>query len=141
MLVHTVILAAAQKLGIDSKTLRAFYNGERIKPTDTFVSRGMENGHEVDIYPERLGGKPVIYLYSPLDIDVSVTLSLTPEWRFSALYPLVPMTRIGEEHIQWNIRTHQDGSLTEKNTGLDVSYLFWEAEYVCSMSVCMDVIF
>ncbi|KAG1791958.1 uncharacterized protein BJ212DRAFT_1490797 [Suillus subaureus] len=30
--------------------------------------------------------------------------------------------------LEWNVRTHQDGSLTEHNSGLDVSYLFWEAE-------------
>lgn len=73
--------------------------------------------------------KPVIYLYSPVDIDASVKLSLSPEWRFSAIYPVVTPKQNGE-HIDWNVRTHQDGNLTEKNTGLEVSCLFWEAEYV-----------
>jgi len=78
--------------------------------------------------PPLLCRKPIIYLYSPADIDVSVNLSLSPEWRFSAIYPIATIKQNQGEHIQWNIRTHQDGSLTEKNTGLDVSYLFWEAE-------------
>ncbi|KAG1769327.1 hypothetical protein EDD22DRAFT_996130 [Suillus occidentalis] len=30
--------------------------------------------------------------------------------------------------FEWNVRTHGDGSLTEYNSGLDVAYLFWEAE-------------
>lgn len=74
--------------------------------------------------------KPVIYLYSPADIDVSVHLSLSPEWRFSVIYPVVNPKQNGGEHIEWNVRTHQDGNLTEKNTELEVSYLFWEAECV-----------
>jgi hypothetical protein len=48
--------------------------------------------------------KPVIYLYSPSDIDVSVKLSLIPEWSLSVIYPVVTT----ENH--------------------DVSYLFWESE-------------
>ncbi|KAG2345915.1 hypothetical protein BDR05DRAFT_1012181 [Suillus weaverae] len=71
--------------------------------------------------------KPVIYLYSPSDIDVSVKLSLIPEWSLSVIYPVVTTEDHGQ-HLEWNVRTHQDGSLTEDNSGLDVSYLFWEAE-------------
>ncbi|KAG1742153.1 hypothetical protein EDB19DRAFT_1907619 [Suillus lakei] len=74
-----------------------------------------------------LGKKPVIYIYSPSDIDVSVKLSLTPEWSLSVIYPVVT-TKDHGQHLEWNVRTHQDGSLTENNTGLDVAYLFWEAE-------------
>ncbi|KAG2037001.1 hypothetical protein BDR03DRAFT_399966 [Suillus americanus] len=71
--------------------------------------------------------KPVIYLYSPSDIDVSVKLSLIPEWSLSVIYPVVATEDHGQR-LEWNVRTHQDGSLTEHNSGLDVSYLFWEAE-------------
>ncbi|KAG1812599.1 uncharacterized protein BJ212DRAFT_1276757 [Suillus subaureus] len=75
----------------------------------------------------RLGKKPVIYLYLPFDIDVSVKLSLIPEWSLSVIYPIVATEGHGQR-LEWNVRTHQDGSLTEHNSGLDVSYLFWEAE-------------
>lgn len=88
----------------------------------------MEDGDTVYLRAEQLGGKPVIYLYSPSVIDASVKLALSPEWRFSAIYPVVATKRRGEELVEWNVRTHQDGSLTENNTGLDVAYLFWEAE-------------
>jgi hypothetical protein len=71
--------------------------------------------------------KPVIYLYSPSDIDVSVKLSLIPEWSLSVIYPVVTTENHGQR-LEWNVRTHQDGSPTEHNSGLDVSYLFWEAE-------------
>ncbi|KAJ6459121.1 hypothetical protein C8R47DRAFT_994807 [Mycena vitilis] len=90
----------------------------------------MEDGATIDILEDQAGGKPVIYVYSPTEIDVSVALTLIPEWDFSAIYPVVPTksspSNAGQS-IQWNVRTHLDGSLTERNTGLDVAYLFWEA--------------
>ncbi|KAJ7129884.1 hypothetical protein C8R43DRAFT_896591 [Mycena crocata] len=82
------------------------------------------------MFHEQRGGKPVIYLYSPMERDVSVALTLTPEWSFSAVYPVVPTKPLAPragERIQWNVRTHPNGNLTESNTGLDVAYLYWEA--------------
>ncbi|KAG1812600.1 uncharacterized protein BJ212DRAFT_1483207 [Suillus subaureus] len=94
-------------------------------------SYDIEDGDSDSFNPQAMlelrGRKPVIYLYSPSDIDVSVKLSLTPEWSLSAIYPIVA-TKDHGQHIEWNVRTHQDGSLTEHNSGLDVAYLFWEAE-------------
>ncbi|KAJ7452754.1 hypothetical protein B0H11DRAFT_2161447 [Mycena galericulata] len=83
----------------------------------------------VDIFCEQTGGKPVVYLFSPDVLEASVRFSLSPEWDLSVVYPVVPSKRGtgGGESIQWNVRTHPDGSLTELGTGLDVSYLFWEA--------------
>ncbi|KAG1851689.1 hypothetical protein F4604DRAFT_1959187 [Suillus subluteus] len=83
--------------------------------------------HDIRELAHVRGGKPVIYLYSPSDIDVSVKLSLVPEWSLSVIYPVVATQDHGQR-LEWNVRTHQDGSLTEHNSGLDVSYLFWEAE-------------
>ncbi|KAJ7493841.1 hypothetical protein FB451DRAFT_1491323 [Mycena latifolia] len=53
----------------------------------------------------------------------------TREWTLSAIYPVVPEKPAvgGGESVQWNVRTHTDGSLTERTIGLDVAYLFWEA--------------
>ena len=111
--------------------VRLLYQGSR--PLDrriTLRELGVRDGDEVDAFLEQIGGKPVIYLFSPEDIDATVALSLVPEWRFSALYPVVPVKQQdgGHEKTHWDIRTHSDGSLTEKITGLDVSYLFWEAQ-------------
>lgn len=80
----------------------------------------------------RRGKKPVIYFFSPEIIDVSVKLSLVPAWSFSSVYPIVPVetSKSGRETVQWNIRTRVDGNLTEVDTGMEVSYLFWEAESV-----------
>jgi hypothetical protein len=77
----------------------------------------------------RRGKKPVIYLFSPKDIDVAVKLSLVPMWSFSSVYPIVPVeTQSGTETVEWNVRTRIDGTLTELGTGMEISYLFWEAE-------------
>lgn len=73
--------------------------------------------------------KPVVYVFSPTEIDVQISLALSPEWSFSAVYPSVApkvLPRVGEQ-IQWNVRTRADGTLTETNVGVDVAYLFWEA--------------
>ncbi|KAG2031489.1 ubiquitin family protein [Suillus americanus] len=91
-------------------------------------SYDIEDGDLINFRMEQVGGKPVIYLYSPSDVDISVKLSLSPEWSFSAIYPFVTPKQEDGLHVEWNVRTHQDGNLTEKNSGLDVSYLFWEAK-------------
>ncbi|KAJ7699017.1 hypothetical protein B0H17DRAFT_1257989, partial [Mycena rosella] len=59
----------------------------------------------------------------------TVRLTLTREWDRSIIYPVAPAKRTpaGGESIQWDVRTHRDGSITEHTTGLDVAYLFWEA--------------
>ena len=80
------------------------------------------------------GRKPVIYLYPPSCIpDVIVELFLTSSWSFSAIYPL-PQTAIssGENKIPaqsltWEIEAEPDGTLVEKTSGVEVSYLYWEA--------------
>ncbi|KAG2746391.1 hypothetical protein P692DRAFT_20835970 [Suillus brevipes Sb2] len=90
-------------------------------------SYNIEDGDSINLPPRLLVKKPIIYLYSPSDIDVSVKLSLIPEWTLSVIYPVVA-TKDHGQHIEWNVRTHRDGSLTEYKSGLDVAYLFWEAE-------------
>ena len=74
------------------------------------------------------GGKPVIYLYAPSELTVSVKLSLVPQWSFSAIYPVVPIKYVKNEELEWKVCVKPNGELTELNTGLDVAYLFWEAQ-------------
>lgn len=59
----------------------------------TIASYGMEDGDEIWMRKEQIGGKPVIYLFPPSGstIGASVKLSLVPEWHFSAIYPIVPV--------------------------------------------------
>ncbi|KAJ7771528.1 hypothetical protein B0H16DRAFT_1306246 [Mycena metata] len=80
--------------------------------------------------------KPVIYLFAPDIIEtVSVKLSLIPAWSFSTIYPIVHIetSQSGRESVEWNVRTHLDGSLTEISTGIEVAYLFWEADVISNV--------
>ncbi|KAG2335782.1 hypothetical protein BDR05DRAFT_971431 [Suillus weaverae] len=126
--VQKLVEYVALKLGHCSTDYRAIFAGSRMDHNRSIGSYGVNKGDIIYIQTEQLGGKPVIYLYSPSDVDVSVKLSLSPEWSFSAIYPVVTPKQDNAQHIEWNVRTHQDGNLTEKNSGLDVSYLFWEAK-------------
>ncbi|KAF9061948.1 hypothetical protein BDP27DRAFT_1234272 [Rhodocollybia butyracea] len=96
----------------------------------------MEDGDIVNIYPEQTGGKPIIYIFPPTgqeEMDVSVSLSLIQQWKFSAIYPVVSVQpnqlekSIPGECVTLDVRMHRDQTMTEKSTGLTVSYLYWEA--------------
>jgi hypothetical protein len=112
-----------------SPSKQAIWGGQMMHKNRSIGSYNINDGDSIGLHKESSlrGGKPVIYLYSPSNIDVSVKLSLTPEWTLSVIYPVVP-TKDHGQHIEWHVRTHQDGSLTEHNSGLDVAYVFWEAE-------------
>jgi hypothetical protein len=78
--------------------------------------------------------KPVIYLYPPSRLpDVVVELLLTSSWSFSAVYPspqtAIPSgeTQIAAQSLTWAIEAEPDGRLVEKTTGVEVTYLYWEA--------------
>lgn len=60
--------------------------------------------------------KPVIYLYPEEETDVTVKVDLDGE--FICTYP--------EYNDGWEVTASPDGTLIEKNTGLEYSYLFWE---------------
>ena len=60
--------------------------------------------------------KPVIYLYPEEETDMTVKVDLDGE--FICTYP--------EYNDGWEVTASPDGTLIEKNTGLEYSYLFWE---------------
>ena len=79
------------------------------------------------------GRKPVIYLFPPSILpDVTVELLLTSTWSFSAVYP-PPQSSIPPDELKplqsltWAIAAEPSGTLVDKTTGTEVSYLFWEA--------------
>ncbi|KAJ1299332.1 hypothetical protein OPQ81_011860 [Rhizoctonia solani] len=75
------------------------------------------------------GGKPAIYLLSPEPIfAASVTVELSEVWDFSALYPVVDVSRMDKEvsRVTWNVGVDQDGYIVD-HTGTKYTYLYWEA--------------
>jgi hypothetical protein len=99
----------------------------------TFSDYGVTTGSIVQLEQEMRIAKPVIYLYPPSSLaDVTVDLALTSSCRFSAVYP-PPRTTIppGELHkalaLTWTVKAEPNGTLVDKTSGVEVSYLYWEA--------------
>ncbi|KAG1788638.1 uncharacterized protein HD556DRAFT_1217365, partial [Suillus plorans] len=122
-----VDVVARELVGSTQYNFKTTWGGSRLDHNRSIGSYNILNGDSISFVTEQVSGNPVIYLYSSSDVDVSVKLSLSPEWSFSAIYPIVALKQEHGQHVEWNVCTHQDGSLTERNSGLDVSYLFWEA--------------
>ncbi|KAF8603244.1 hypothetical protein BDV93DRAFT_544910 [Ceratobasidium sp. AG-I] len=119
---------------------RLLYDGNKVCGTQTVGSLGMWDGDDLDISVQQCGGKPVIYLFPPQSQrDVHVRLSLVDSWNFSALYPPTsikpgPTTspRLAQS-VSWTVDASPDGTLLDKGTNREVSYLFWEAHTVLDL--------
>lgn len=99
---------------------------EQWHEVDSILEVGLRDSDEINIRPLQVGGKSVIYLLPPSgkEIYALVKLSLLPEWRLSAIYPVVPINTLnaGDQALQWNVKASSDGTLLEKSTGLEVAY-------------------
>ncbi|RXW11894.1 hypothetical protein EST38_g13960 [Candolleomyces aberdarensis] len=107
-----------------------YYDLQELKNDRTLAEYGVRTGATirlVDYMPT--GKKPVIYIYPPVATRVSTKLSLVPEWEFSAIYPVVPAKTTPQgQALEWVVDASPNGILKDVNTGLEVSYLYWEAE-------------
>jgi hypothetical protein len=114
----------------------SYLNNER-----TFSDYGIISGDSILLNPNpirarrarRVLRKPVIYLFPPLSLpDVTVKLTLTSTWRFSVVHP-PPRATVppGEPHtaqsLTWAVAAEPSGMLIDKTSGMEVSYLYWEA--------------
>lgn len=115
---------------------RLMVGGQRVISSETILELDVEDGDELDVIQVQRGGKPVIYLYPAREVaEVNVQLSLVPSWSFSALYPSTPIqsSRLhgcegDAQTVSWAVSASPDGTLTDKASNLQVSYLFWEAQ-------------
>lgn len=94
-----------------------------------FLSRLFRKGKHQQRQRPRMK-KPVIYVFSPKDIDVTVSVTLDKDMEFRTVYPIVPIEKLEPqgEKIHWDVYTSPDGSLMACDTGLGLSPLFWKAE-------------
>ncbi|KAH6886076.1 ubiquitin family-domain-containing protein [Coprinopsis sp. MPI-PUGE-AT-0042] len=109
------------------------HSGRQLEDHRTLSDYGLQRGATIELVSimNLKIGKPVIYVFPPtgITIEARVQLSLVPEWEFSAIYPVIPAKRgpIGGQTVSWIVQALPEGSLRETQTGLDVSYLYWEA--------------
>ena len=131
------------KTGFSSANSRLTFGGQTLEPGQTLASYKISSGDAIMVMPVTAPApapatgltlrKPVIYLYPPSSLSqVTVQLSLTPSWSFSAVYPLPQPVIPHDDHqpaqsITWTVAAEPDGTLVDETTGTEVSYLYWEA--------------
>jgi len=124
------------RTGTPREMTRLVFGGKDLEDDKTVHESGVTNGARITVILRLRGGKPVIYLYPPTVMDVSVKLSLISAWEYSAVYPLTAIKTIelakGQEgqQIEWHVHANPSGLLRDKPSGKDITYLFWEAECV-----------
>lgn len=74
--------------GIPPDQQNFYFFGRRLKDEQTLTSYNIEHDSIINLELRLRGGKPVIYLLPPVEMDVSVVLTLVPQWSFSAIYPV-----------------------------------------------------
>ncbi|KAH8986043.1 hypothetical protein EDB86DRAFT_3105465 [Lactarius hatsudake] len=125
------------KEGFSSSNSYLTFGNSSLHNDQTFSDYGIVSGDTILLSPhpspQRRCRKPVIYLYPPSNLaDVTVDLALAPSWRFSAVHP-PPRTTVppGEPHtaqsLTWTVAAEPKGVLVDKTSGMEVSYLYWEA--------------
>ncbi|KXH60631.1 ubiquitin [Colletotrichum nymphaeae SA-01] len=117
---------AAEGIPLDQQ--RLIYRRQQMKPKKTLRSYSVIENDTIHLVLRLRGGKPAIYLMSPTQLNnVSVMVDLSQHWSFSNVYPLVKGA-IGQNDVSWQVSAKPDGTLNDTATGVECSYLFWEAD-------------
>jgi ubiquitin len=121
--------------GIPPDQQRLLFSGRDLKDADTLQEHSITEGARL-ILALRLR-KPVIYLLSSIPTEASISLRLDPSLSFSAIYPITTVNNMkdGTQEILWKVLVKPNGTLYDHVTETEVSYLYWEAEYVTTFLI------
>ncbi|KAH9033617.1 hypothetical protein EDB85DRAFT_1864331 [Lactarius pseudohatsudake] len=121
------------KVGYTASNSKFIFGNSYLNNERTFSDYGIVSGDTILLNPGSRPRKPVIYLYPPSSLaDVTIELAVVSSWRFSVVHP-PPRTTVppGEPHtaqsLTWTVAAEPDGTLVDKTSGMEVSYLYWEA--------------
>jgi len=126
----------ATQAEVCASSFQLIFDGSRVRDNDTMESIGVEDDDEFVAHVEQVGGKPVIYLWSPRALTANISLSLVPSWKFSHVYPASPIESKREgQRINWTVDVDSNGTLRDTRTNTEVAYLFWEACVIANCSL------
>ncbi|CBJ27129.1 conserved unknown protein [Ectocarpus siliculosus] len=128
--------------GIPCEQQRIIYAGQQTSDDRTLRDCNIRNGSVAHLVLSLR--KPVILLYPPAPVDITVAVELSPLWSFSSLYPKLQPRNLkqlaadyeagsqanvaGGQQCKWNVHASPGGSLKDLSTGREYPYLFWEAD-------------
>jgi ubiquitin C len=131
-MIESVKRQIQDKEGIPSDQQRIIFEGMQLQDGSRISDYNLIPHCALHLALRMVGGKPVIYLFTPQTADARVSLHLSPSWSFSAMYPvsLIKSEDDGGQQITWDVVVKPDGTMKDKSSGSDVSYLYWEAKWV-----------